>query len=128
VRILLTGVATNTAPLGASVGVRIDPTRRLDGIAVAPNTVRLHQAVAMPQASMTLRAPMRWLSITSIDRRAAFRADAATGATARSAQTPAAWHCRGTATGAVRTPPHDDDTGTPRARVVDGGSPQLRRR
>jgi len=42
VRILLTGVATNTAPLGASVGVRIDPTRRLDGIAVAPNTVRLH--------------------------------------------------------------------------------------
>lgn len=41
VRILLTGVATNTAPLGASVGVRIDPTRRLDGIAVAPNTVRL---------------------------------------------------------------------------------------
>jgi len=41
VRILLTGVATNTAPLGAPVGVRIDPTRRLDGIAVAPNTVRL---------------------------------------------------------------------------------------
>ncbi len=41
VRIVLTGVATNAAPLGASVGVRIDPTRRLDGIAVAPNTVRL---------------------------------------------------------------------------------------
>lgn len=41
VRIHLTGVATNTAPLGAPVGVRIDPTRRLDGIAVAPNTVRL---------------------------------------------------------------------------------------
>ena len=41
VRILLTGVATNTAPLGAPVGVRINPTRRLDGIAVAPNTVRL---------------------------------------------------------------------------------------
>jgi flagella basal body P-ring formation protein FlgA len=41
VRIVLTGVATNTAPLGAPVGVRIDPTRRLDGIAVAPNTVRL---------------------------------------------------------------------------------------
>ena len=41
VRILLTGVATNTAPLGAPVGVRIDHTRRLDGIAVAPNTVRL---------------------------------------------------------------------------------------
>ncbi|MEQ1691849.1 MAG: flagellar basal body P-ring formation chaperone FlgA [Gemmatimonas sp.] len=43
VRILLTGVATNTAPLGAPVGVRIDPTRRLDGIAVAPNTVRLRR-------------------------------------------------------------------------------------
>lgn len=41
VRIQLTGVATNTAALGAPVGVRIDPTRRLDGIAVAPNTVRL---------------------------------------------------------------------------------------
>ena len=41
VRIVLTGVATNTAPLGAPVGVRIDPTRRLDGIAVSPNTVRL---------------------------------------------------------------------------------------
>lgn len=41
VRIVLTGIATNTAPLGAPVGVRIDPTRRLDGIAVAPNTVRL---------------------------------------------------------------------------------------
>ena len=41
VRILLTGVATNTASLGAPVGVRIDATRRLDGIAVAPNTVRL---------------------------------------------------------------------------------------
>ena len=41
VRILLTGVATNTASLGAPVGVRIDATRRLDGIAIAPNTVRL---------------------------------------------------------------------------------------
>jgi flagella basal body P-ring formation protein FlgA len=41
VRIRLTGTATNTASLGAPVGVRIDPTRRLDGIAVAPNTVRL---------------------------------------------------------------------------------------
>ena len=40
-RLLLTGVATNSAPRGAAVGVRIDPTRRLDGIAVAPNTVRL---------------------------------------------------------------------------------------
>jgi len=41
VRIRLTGVATNTASLGAPVGVRIDAARRLDGIAVAPNTVRL---------------------------------------------------------------------------------------
>jgi flagella basal body P-ring formation protein FlgA len=41
VRIRLSGVATNTASLGAPVGVRIDATRRLDGIAVAPNTVRL---------------------------------------------------------------------------------------
>lgn len=41
VRIQLTGVATNTASLGAPVSVRIDNTRRLDGIAVAPNTVRL---------------------------------------------------------------------------------------
>ena len=41
VRLVLTGVATNTASLGAPVGVRIDATRRLDGIAVAPNTVRL---------------------------------------------------------------------------------------
>jgi flagella basal body P-ring formation protein FlgA len=41
VRLVLTGVATNSAPLGAAVGVRIDRTRRLDGIAVGPNTVRL---------------------------------------------------------------------------------------
>ena len=41
VRIALRGIATNTASLGAPVGVRIDRTRRLDGIAVAPNTVRL---------------------------------------------------------------------------------------
>ncbi|MCC6243481.1 MAG: flagellar basal body P-ring formation protein FlgA [Gemmatimonadaceae bacterium] len=41
VRILITGIATNSAALGAPVGVRIDPTRRLDGIAVAPHTVRL---------------------------------------------------------------------------------------
>jgi flagella basal body P-ring formation protein FlgA len=37
----MSGVATNTAALGAPVGIRIDRTRRLDGIAVAPNTVRL---------------------------------------------------------------------------------------
>ncbi len=41
VRIQLSGVATNSAAMGAPVGVRIDATRRLDGIAVAPNTVRL---------------------------------------------------------------------------------------
>jgi len=41
VRLVLTGVATNSAPLGAAVGVRIDRARRLDGIAVAPNTVRI---------------------------------------------------------------------------------------
>ncbi len=40
-RLVLSGVATNTASIGAAVGVRIDRTRRLDGIAVAPNTVRL---------------------------------------------------------------------------------------
>ncbi len=41
VRVVLTGIATNNAALGAPVGVRIDRTRRLDGVAVAPNTVRL---------------------------------------------------------------------------------------
>ena len=41
VRLVLSGVATNTAALGAPVGVRIDRGRRLDGVAVAPNTVRL---------------------------------------------------------------------------------------
>lgn len=41
VRLVLKGVATNTAPLGAPVGVRISATRRLDGVAVAPNTVRI---------------------------------------------------------------------------------------
>ena len=41
VRLTLTGTATNNAPLGAPVGVRIDKNRRLDGIAVGPNTVRL---------------------------------------------------------------------------------------
>jgi len=40
-RLALTGVATYSAPLGAPVGVRIDHSRRLDGVAVAPNTVRL---------------------------------------------------------------------------------------
>lgn len=40
-KLVLTGVAMNSASLGASVGVRIDRTRRLDGVAIAPNTVRL---------------------------------------------------------------------------------------
>jgi flagellar basal body P-ring formation protein FlgA len=39
--LVVSGVAINAASLGAPVGVRIDRTRRLDGIAVAPNTVRL---------------------------------------------------------------------------------------
>lgn len=41
VRLVITGVAINTAAVGAPVGVRIDRSRRLDGIAVAPNTVRI---------------------------------------------------------------------------------------
>ena len=41
VRVVLTGIATNSASLGAPISVRIDRTRRLDGVAVAPNTVRL---------------------------------------------------------------------------------------
>lgn len=41
VRLVLTGTATNTAALGGPVGVRVDRGRRLDGIAIAPNTVRL---------------------------------------------------------------------------------------
>lgn len=40
-RMVITGIATNNAAIGAPVGVRIDPTRRLDGIAAGPNTVRL---------------------------------------------------------------------------------------
>jgi flagellar basal body P-ring formation protein FlgA len=40
-RLTLTGTATNNAAMGAPVGVRIDKNRRLDGIAVGPNTVRL---------------------------------------------------------------------------------------
>ncbi|MEP6781947.1 MAG: flagella basal body P-ring formation protein FlgA [Gemmatimonadaceae bacterium] len=41
VRLTLSGVATNNAALGAPVGVRIDRNRRLDGIAVGANSVRL---------------------------------------------------------------------------------------
>jgi flagella basal body P-ring formation protein FlgA len=40
-RLTLVGTATNNAPLGGPVGVRIDKNRRLDGVAVAPNTVRI---------------------------------------------------------------------------------------
>lgn len=40
-RLTLKGTATNNAAMGAPVGVRIDKNRRLDGIAVGPNTVRL---------------------------------------------------------------------------------------
>ncbi len=39
--LVINGVATNSAIAGAPVGVRIDRSRRLDGVAVAPNTVRL---------------------------------------------------------------------------------------
>lgn len=41
VHLTLTGTATNNAAMGAPVGVRLDRNRRLDGIAVGPNTVRL---------------------------------------------------------------------------------------
>ena len=41
VRVVLTGIATNSASLGAPISVRIDRTRRLDGVAIAPNIVRL---------------------------------------------------------------------------------------
>jgi flagella basal body P-ring formation protein FlgA len=41
VRLTLTGTATTNAALGASVGVRLDKTRRLDGIAVGANLVRI---------------------------------------------------------------------------------------
>jgi flagellar basal body P-ring formation protein FlgA len=41
ITLVINGVATNTATVGAPVGVRINRTRRLDGVAIAPNTVRL---------------------------------------------------------------------------------------
>lgn len=41
VRLTLTGTATNSAALGAPVGVRLDRNRRLDGVAAGPNLVRL---------------------------------------------------------------------------------------
>lgn len=41
VSLTLVGTATNNAALGAPVGVRIDRNRRLDGVAVGSNIVRL---------------------------------------------------------------------------------------
>jgi flagella basal body P-ring formation protein FlgA len=41
VQIAVTGVAVSNAALGAPVGVRVAKNRRLDGIAVAPDTVRI---------------------------------------------------------------------------------------
>jgi flagella basal body P-ring formation protein FlgA len=41
VQIVLSGTAITSATLGAPVAVRIDRTRRIEGIAVAPNTVRI---------------------------------------------------------------------------------------
>jgi flagella basal body P-ring formation protein FlgA len=41
VQVVLSGTAITSATLGAPVGVRIDRTRRIEGIAVAPNTVRI---------------------------------------------------------------------------------------
>lgn len=40
-RLVLAGTATNTAALGAPVGIRIDRSRRLDGVAAGPNLIRL---------------------------------------------------------------------------------------
>ena len=41
VQLRLSGTAINSAALGAPVSIRIDRNRRLEGIAVAPNTARL---------------------------------------------------------------------------------------
>ena len=41
VQIVVSGTAISSATLGAPVSVRIDRTRRLEGIAIAPNTVRI---------------------------------------------------------------------------------------
>jgi flagella basal body P-ring formation protein FlgA len=41
VEVVVTGTAVTSATLGAPVSVRVGPTRRLEGVAIAPNTVRL---------------------------------------------------------------------------------------
>lgn len=41
VRLVVAGIATNTAMLGAPVGVRLDQNRRVDGVATGANTVRI---------------------------------------------------------------------------------------
>jgi flagella basal body P-ring formation protein FlgA len=41
VRLAVVAVALNSAPIGGAVALRVGRTRRLDGIAVAPDTVRL---------------------------------------------------------------------------------------
>lgn len=41
VQITVTGTAIASATLGAPVSVRVDRTRRIEGIAIGPNTVRL---------------------------------------------------------------------------------------
>ena len=41
VHLAVRGVALNTAPVGGAVSVRIGRTRRLDGVVIAPDSVRL---------------------------------------------------------------------------------------
>jgi flagella basal body P-ring formation protein FlgA len=41
VRLAVSAVALNTAPIGGAVSVRVGRTRRLDGIVIAPDSVRL---------------------------------------------------------------------------------------
>jgi flagella basal body P-ring formation protein FlgA len=41
VHLAVNAIALNTAPIGAAVSVRVGRTRRLDGIVIAPDSVRL---------------------------------------------------------------------------------------
>jgi flagella basal body P-ring formation protein FlgA len=41
VQLAVAAVALNSAPVGGAVAVRVGRTRRLDGVAVAPDSVRL---------------------------------------------------------------------------------------
>ncbi len=41
VTLAMAGVALRTAPVGATVSVRVGRTRRLDGVVIAPDTVRI---------------------------------------------------------------------------------------